>query len=236
MLAVAAPRPFVMSAPVDETLRFLDSAAGPSVAAPRRVAGVGDIVNKPDFDTIWRELYARVVYFFERRGLSREDAQDLAQETFLRVQSGLDDLRAGEAVHSWVFTIATNLFRNRLRFQNAERRRGSVVSFGSSRDDPAAIDPDRAPQLAQEPDQERSVLAGENVEGVREAIALLPERMRQTCLLRFGQNRSYQEISVLMGVSVQGVKSQIHQARQRLRKIIEARSGPRTGGEGSDER
>ena len=224
------------SASVDETLLFLDSTAGRPATSPVEAAGVGDIVNKPDFDTIWRELYASVVYFFERRGLSREDAQDLAQETFLRVRTGLDDLRAEEAIKSWVFTIATNIFRNRLRYQRADRRRGTVVPFSSDPADPGGVDPDRAPELAEEPGQERSMLAAEDVEGVREAISSLPDRMRETFLLRFGQGRSYGEIAALMGVSVQGVKSQIHQARQRLRQAIEARSRPRRGEEGSDER
>jgi RNA polymerase sigma-70 factor, ECF subfamily len=187
-------------------------------------AEAGDRVSEPDFDTLYGELYPRVVYFFEKRGLSREDAEDLAQDTFVRVRAALGNLRQERAATGWVFTIAANLWRNRFRYQQAERRKGDLVTIAPGSPTASSVDPSRTLELAQPPIQERSLHAIQILERLRAAVLRLPERMRQTFLLHFDQDRSYLEIAILMGVSVQAVKSQIHQARHRLQEILEEES------------
>ncbi len=171
-----------------------------------------------DFETLFHDFYRPVLAFFRRRGLPPQEAEELAQETFLRAYRGQGSFRGDADPASWVFVIAANVFRNELRRRRAVRRQRFEVPLERSGGEadgelhPAAADPGR---------QEDALAARQELRAVAAGILSLPPRMRQIFELRMVQGRKYAEIAELMQVSIQTVKSQIHQARQRLVEVRE---------------
>jgi RNA polymerase sigma-70 factor (ECF subfamily) len=162
------------------------------------------------FERLFRELYRPVMGFFAKRGCSVEDSQELAQETFLRAFKALDDFRGDAKSSTWLFAIATNLWRNRRRDAAAAKRDGAEVSLPE--DDPA--DSSR-----EEPPDQRAIEA-ERSRLLRAAVAELPPKMRRCVWLRVYQGRDYGDIAEILGVTVETAKSQVSLAKSRLRKSL----------------
>lgn len=143
--------------------------------------------------------------FLDRMLGSREEAQDVGQETFLRVFQQAGRYRPSGQFKSWIFRIAGNLARSRLR----RRRIVRWVSF-------EPILHDRAGNTRADSELER-----EDVRvAVREALARLPERQRQAVLLKRYENMSYEDIAAAMGTTVPAVESLLSRAMQALRKDL----------------
>ncbi len=154
--------------------------------------------------------------FLERMLGSREDAQDLGQETFIKVCSDAGRYRPSGKFRSWLFKIAGNLARSRLR----RRRIISWVSFSpgvhegeSSGDDPGA-------------DLEREETALE----IRRALARLPARQRQAIVLRTYNDLSYREVAEAMEVTIPAVESLLQRGMAALRREF----GAGEAGQGGD--
>jgi RNA polymerase sigma-70 factor (ECF subfamily) len=147
-----------------------------------------------------------VMAFLERMLGSREEAEDLGQETFLRVCRHAPRYRPSGQFRSWLFRIAGNLARSRLR----RRRILEWVRFETARHDIAAAEepPDR--QLERE----------ESRRAVRAALAKLPARQRQAVLLRRYDGLSHREIAQALGTTVPAVESLLHRALATLRREL----------------
>lgn len=172
-----------------------------------------------DRDRIFEEIYAlyaeAILLFFLRRGFSPEDSHDMRQETFLNLFRGIATFKGQSSFDTWLFGIAANIWRNRLRDSSALRRSGQEVSL-STRETRAAVNLSRQDQG----EQEGRLAERELRTRLGEALSELPPKMRQCALLRFRQGLKYREIAGLMGTSVATVKVQIHQARGRLRERL----------------
>jgi RNA polymerase sigma-70 factor (ECF subfamily) len=141
--------------------------------------------------------------FLERMLGSKEDAQDLGQETFLRVCRNAGSYRPSGKFRSWLFRTAGNLARSRLR----RRRLVQWISF-----DPGFHDRYSGGEL---PD--RDIESDETNRAVREALGRLPARQRQAILLRHYENMTYAEIADAMGTTVSAVETLLHRAVMGLR-------------------
>lgn len=164
-----------------------------------------------EFQRIFDAYYGRVFRFFLSREISRDEAQDLAQETFLRVYRGLSVLRDEQSVVTWLFQIVYNLWSSELRYSKADKRRRSEISLEEwvERDElPAAV-----PSHAE--GQEELLLEEERIRLFQAAVAELPDRMRQCVLLRVRGLR-YREIAMVLQISMGAVKALLHQARKHL--------------------
>ena len=145
-----------------------------------------------------------VFAFFVRMLGSREDAQDLGQETFIRVFRHADRYRGAGQFRSWLFKIAGNLARSRLR----RRRVLSWVSFSPGRHD----------RPSSNEGADAAVERAETRTAVRRALAVLPERQRQAIVLRNFQGLSYREIASAMGISLPAVESLLRRGMAALRR------------------
>jgi RNA polymerase sigma-70 factor (ECF subfamily) len=134
---------------------------------------------------------------------SVEEAEDLTQETFVKVYGQAQRYRGEGRFRSWLLRIAGNLARSRLR----RRRILHWVSF-----DPRAHD---VADRRAEPDE--GLVERERAAAVRAAVAALPERQRQALALHRYQGLKYREIADVMGTSVPGVESLIQRALATLR-------------------
>lgn len=144
------------------------------------------------------------------------EADDLAQETFVRVHLNRARFRSSAKFGTWLFTIATNLARDRLRW----RARHPNVSIEADESDPerglkhtlAASDPSPAENLE----------ASERAAAVRQAVANLPEELRLPLILAEYEEQSQAEIAVAMGCSPKAVEMRLYRARQQLRERLAA--------------
>ena len=144
------------------------------------------------------------------------EAEELAQETFVRVWQQREKFHEGADVRPWVFSIAVNLARNRLRWWRrrpevaleawcaageGEKERGGEGERGSRGDGG---------------DLERKERAG----AVRDAIAALPGELREAIVLFEFEEMSQAEIAVAVGASVKAVAARVARAREKLRVML----------------
>ncbi|MCZ6680212.1 MAG: sigma-70 family RNA polymerase sigma factor [Candidatus Poribacteria bacterium] len=151
-------------------------------------------------------------------------AEDLAQETFLRVFKSASHYEPKSQFKNWIYLIATNLCRNEIR--NRNRRNTAFL------DDCVAEDEDvnysaLMQDVSQLPDElyekkERQLM-------IQQTINSLPDNQRLALLLVTYQNLRYDEIAEVLNCTVSAVKSLIHRARQNMKKLlIEAGIGEST--------
>lgn len=187
-----------------------------------RNGAAGESRRRPlDVDDRFHEIFATyfdpVFRLFLRRGIPRESARDLTQETFLRVYRGIERFRGEASVRTWVFHIAANVWRNEVRRLRTEKREAQEVSLQALTESGPQIAADRRfAGWAGEPGALEEILEDERRKKLHEALRNLPARMRRCVLLRIHGGLKYREIAVLMGTSIETVKSQLSQAQGRL--------------------
>lgn len=140
---------------------------------------------------------------------NREDAQDMAQEAFLKAYSSLNSFRGDSKFSSWLYRIVANVC---LDFKRRQGRR-PASSLTVEDDEGEILELDIADE-SQSPERllERKLTR----EAVRRGLAELPEEQRQILLLREIQGLSYEEIGEAMGLEPGTVKSRIFRARKKL--------------------
>jgi len=137
---------------------------------------------------------------------SRAEAEDVAQETFLRAHRALGEFRGEARLGTWLYAIASRLCLNRLA--SAERRyvRGdedAMLRFPAEGDAAIAL--------------ERTEVAA----ALHDAIAALPEDRRLVVILRDLEGLSYEEIAEALGVELNTVRTRLHRARLDLKAKLE---------------
>ena len=142
-------------------------------------------------------------------------AEDLAQETFIRVFKSRDRYQPKCQFKNWIYLIATNLCRNEVR--NRNRRKTAYFDDLASEDHPAGYAA-LMRDVSQIPDElyekkERQYL-------IQKAIDGLPENQRVALNLVTYQNLRYDQIAEILNCSVSAVKSLIHRARQNMKELL----------------
>jgi RNA polymerase sigma-70 factor (ECF subfamily) len=148
---------------------------------------------------------------------SAEEAEDLAQEVFLRVYRARKKYRPRSKFSTWLFTIANNLALNALR----SRQRKPVVPLNLRDSGPLGMRP--AEQLVRDkgcaPSQH--VQQQELVAVIQQALNHLNERQRMAVILNKFEDMGYTEIAEVMGLTTQAVKSLLSRARTNLRAELQ---------------
>lgn len=144
----------------------------------------------------------------------REDAQDIAQEAFVRVFRGLRDFQGQAAFKTWLHRIVVNLALDALRRRSRHP--------GASYDDAREPGEEAREEVGTRPDEDpdRALEAREAGEAIRMALEELPAPQRAALLLREVEGLSYQEIAEVLGCAVGTVMSRLHYARRRLQERL----------------
>jgi RNA polymerase sigma-70 factor (ECF subfamily) len=165
------------------------------------------------------ELYhQRLVTVMHHLVGNLEEAEDLAQEVFLRVYRGRKKYHPKAKFSTWLFTIANNLALNHLR----AKQRKPVIPLDVRDSGPLGPRPaeqlvrDKANQPVQKMQQKE--LAGI----VRQAIEELNERQRVAVVLNKFEDMNYADIADVMGLTTKAVKSLLSRARDNLRQYLKA--------------
>ncbi|MDB4878023.1 MAG: polymerase sigma factor, sigma-70 family [Gemmatimonadetes bacterium] len=191
-----------------------------------------DLLNLPDADVValaqqgrdsaFRELirrYERPVFsLIYRMVRDRELAEDLAQDTFIKVLNHIDRYRPEFKLSSWLFKIANNVAIDHLR-----RRQLDTVSIdGSPHAQTAdAVEATRFDVVDQQESALDEMEARELGASIEKAIAGLRPEYRSCIMLRHVEGRSYEEIAATLDLPLGTVKTYIHRARHELREALE---------------
>jgi RNA polymerase sigma-70 factor, ECF subfamily len=164
------------------------------------------------------DLYSpRLYHFFSRRGFPRQDCLDLTQETFIGIYRGIAEFRRDASFETWLFKIATNAYRKRLRWVTAEKRGATEVALEGDQEDGGPMATLAATDV---PTASEEMLSKERSRLLRQAIDRLPEQMRKCLVLRIDRELRYKEIAVLLRLSPETVKVHLAQGRKRLREEL----------------
>ncbi len=145
---------------------------------------------------------------------SAPEAEDAAQETFVRVYAKLHTYHPDKKLSSWILSIASHYCIDRLR-----RRHGDALSLDD--EEVATVLPSR------QAGPEESALRNEARDEVQAAVSRLDPAYRVPLILRYWHDLSYTEIAEVMGLTVQAVKSRLHRARlQMMEEAAPAASVP----------
>ncbi len=164
----------------------------------------------------------RVYNSVRRLGLRHAEAEEIAQETFLRAFANIQRFRGDSGFYTWTFRIAINLARTALRrkklahFAPLEIQSSLDADATIERDESAAISARRieAPSAAME--------QRETAAAIEAALMTLDEELRSVAILRDIENLDYNEIASILGCPVGTVKSRLHRARTKLRGLLAA--------------
>ena len=167
------------------------------------------------FNELVDRYQERLLNFIYRTIGDRDRAEDLVQETFVRVYRHLHRFDQTKKFSTWAYTIASNLAKNELR----NRSRNPLVLFQAIKKN---WDADHRPL-----EFEDSTYAPDDLfrkrhlrEKVEAAVAELPEHHRVVFVLRELEGKTYEEISEITGVTLGTVKSRLNRARNRFAQII----------------
>ncbi|GAC1516007.1 MAG: sigma-70 family RNA polymerase sigma factor [Gemmatimonadaceae bacterium] len=190
-----------------------------------------DLSNLPDADVValarqgreaaFRELvrrYERPVFSIVLRLVrDRELAEDLAQQTFIKVLNHLESYRPEFKLSSWLFKIANNVAIDHLR-----RRRLPTVSLDGAPNAATAIEVEAtAFDVAGAGESALEELEAKELgSAIEKAIASLRPDYRSCIMLRHVEGRSYEEIAATLELPLGTVKTYIHRARQALREAL----------------
>ncbi len=165
------------------------------------------------FSEIIRRYGDGVLGFLMRMSGSREQAEDLFQETFKRVHEKAHTFR-GIQFKSWLFAIATRVAIDNLR----RRSRLQLVSMNQTTDCSEEtceqLNTVSVAEACCEPSEEAAM--AEQKEQVRQAIEMLPARQRATLVLAYYQQLNYREVAEVLGCSIGTVKTQMSRALRTL--------------------
>ncbi|HLB07995.1 MAG TPA: sigma-70 family RNA polymerase sigma factor [Gemmatimonadaceae bacterium] len=182
------------------------------------VAALAKEGREPAFRELVRRYERPVFSLIFRMVRDREMAEDLAQDTFIKVLNNIDRYRPEFKLSSWLFKIANNVTIDHLR-----RRQLATVSLDGSPHAATAAEA-QATSLDVESRGQSALEAIESRElgsAIEQAIGRLRPEYRSCILLRHVEGRSYEEIAATLDLPLGTVKTYIHRARHELREALE---------------
>lgn len=170
------------------------------------------------FRQIFLLFYRMVLRYFVRRGFPDDEAKDLLQDTFLKVHEKLATFRGESSFECWLFRVAENIYKNRLRALSTQKRTAHEVAWEDvTESDLTEVPTDDFRLHARGEGPLDQVLTEERVDLLYRAMGDLPPQMRRCVMLRVVGDLKYREIAAILQVSVDTVKAHLYQARQQLK-------------------
>lgn len=151
-----------------------------------------------------------------------EEATDLAQTAFVRVFQNRERFDPAKKFSTWLYTIATNLARDRQRWQGRHPHVSLDAAVGADGSDATEILPHESPGPAELAD------ASERAALIRAAVAALPEDLRVPLVLAEYEEMSQADIGAVLECSAKAVEMRIYRARQQLRQSLAKLLPPET--------
>ena len=166
-----------------------------------------------DFWEIYDRYYAKVRKFILTLVKDEWVADDLIQDTFLKIQQNIESLKDPSKLSPWIFRIAYNLCQD--HFRKLKRL------CKEERIDQEEMEDFKEALVQKGPDIQKELEQRQMGECVQNQINLLPETPRTVLILFDIMEFSHQEIADILGITVKNVKVRLHRARKRLKTILE---------------
>ncbi len=164
-----------------------------------------------DFNKVYAEHRPKIRRYLARLA-GENEADDLTQETFVRVSQGLSAFGNRASLSTWIYRIATNVATDRLRNQAYRKEAATVLSDIGQ--DPACADP--------APSTEDQLVRKEMNECIDSYVGFLPENYRTVLVLSELEGFKNAEIAAILGLSLDTVKIRLHRAKEKLRRELAA--------------
>jgi RNA polymerase sigma factor (sigma-70 family) len=171
-------------------------------------------MQETGFETFVAAHHGEIFRYLRRLSFQAGEAEDLSQETFLRAYRAWRGLPEGANVRAWLFTIATNVYRNHVR---SERRRRTA--YGT-------VQATRPERVSDGP--EEAALAGEMQSVTEGAIRLLPVKQRLAFTLRKLHELDYELIGQTLDCSADTARAHVFQALRKIRTTLNGHPVPLT--------
>ena len=164
--------------------------------------------NEGAFNFLMTKYYPRVygsLYSFTK---SKEDSEDLAQQTFVKVWQQIDTFRGDSAFFTWVYRIAINLAKNHFVSSAYKKDKVNLSADDLEIDVPSFSNP------------EIDLMHYESLNKIKTYVEKLPESLRTAFTLRESEGKSYEEISIITETPIGTVRSRIFRARENILTFI----------------
>lgn len=165
--------------------------------------------DKASFDLLVIKYQHKIVHLVNRYVKDPFEAQDVAQDTFIKAYRALADFRGDSAFYTWLYRIAINTAKNYLLARNRRHSDNEIEV-----QDAELIE--NAPQLKDVDTPESLLMNEEIVKIIKIAIENLPEEMKIAIMLREFEGMSYEEIAEAMDCPIGTVRSRIFRAREAI--------------------
>jgi RNA polymerase sigma-70 factor (ECF subfamily) len=171
-----------------------------------------------DITQIYKEFHPKILRYLERLTGEKEEAKDLAQEVFLKVDQGLSKFEGRSSLSSWIYRIATNLSHDRFRsasFQKGKKQTLTDEFIEENKEDTNVWTGEREVSAEQQ-------LEGKEMSGcINRYIYDLNENYQQVLVLSEYEGLKNKEIASILGITIDTVKIRIHRGRTQLKKRME---------------
>ena len=174
--------------------------------------------DKQAFDLLISKYQHRIISLVARYVSDQTEAQDVAQEAFIKAYRAIDRFRGDSAFYTWLYRIAINTAKNWLV---ARKRRPPATDIDAA----DAEQYDMESRLKEHGTPEHELMRDEIKRTVFDTIAELPDDLRTAIMLREMEGMSYEDIAITMDCPIGTVRSRIFRAREaideKLRPLVE---------------
>lgn len=164
------------------------------------------LIKEARLELYMREYGEKILHMVYLMTKDRVTAEDITQETFVKVYRNMDSFRGESHIHTWIYRIAVNEAKKHLRKQAIAR----LFLIKQSQN----MRPTRHTHL------ESNILDSLSQHEFTQFIMLLPNTYRNILVLHYYQDLSIEEISMVLGTTNGAVRKKLHRARKKLKEIL----------------
>lgn len=154
------------------------------------------------FKALMRAYQQKLYYHIRRFVTNHEDANDILQNTFIKIWTSIENFRGDCSLYSWLYRIASN---ESITYINKTKKRGEVDIECTSYNEEVVTD---------------GLESDEVVERLEKAVASLPDKQKQVFILRYYDEMPYQKMSEILETSVGALKASYFHAVKKVEQII----------------
>ena len=160
--------------------------------------------NEGAFNFLMNKYYPRVYASLFSFTKSKEDSEDLTQQTFVKVWQQIKSFRGDSAFFTWVYRIAINLAKNYVASSGYKKQKVN------SSIDQLEID------ISSSENIESMLIHSQSIDDIKDFISTMPEALKTAFTLRESEGKSYEEISIITETPIGTVRSRIFRARESI--------------------
>jgi len=175
--------------------------------------------NKLDFDEVYDEFNQKITRYLERM-VGKDEAEDLTQEVFIKVDKGLNRFEGKSKLSTWIYRVATNAALDKIRSRGFQEKTQKVTLGGLGGE--AETEDEGIAMEETSLTAEREAIRNEMNECIREFVDRLPQDYRTIIILSELKELKNQQIADILGISLDAAKIRLHRARERVKQEFEA--------------